>query len=90
MTVNQGTIAKLTGKTIGTIKEWERQGKLHSTIIGGSKLFDIEEVANLVRPLNSHSRNTVLLADIPDYEKFIDRIADDVANKLKEKMNVIN
>lgn len=88
MTVNQGTIAKLTGKSIATVKEWERQGWLHSTIVGGSKLFDLDEVSNLVRPMNATSRNTVLIADIPDYENFIDRIAEDVANRLHDKMSI--
>ncbi|MCW0953757.1 helix-turn-helix domain-containing protein [Weissella ceti] len=76
-------MAKLTRKSINTVTAWERQGKLHATIGGGRKLFDLDEVNALIRPNNKHSRNTYLMADIPSYDDFIDQVATDAATKLK-------
>jgi len=82
MVANQSTVAKLVDKSIPTIKAWERQGLLHATIINGNKLFDLDELVPLIRPLNPHSRNSYLIADIPDYDNFIQQIAKDVAKEL--------
>lgn len=82
MTANQTTTAKLAGVTVTTIKSWERQGKLHATIVNGNKLFDLDELVPLIKERNPHSRNSYLIADIPDYSKFIQQIAQDVAKEL--------
>ncbi|AIG65096.1 helix-turn-helix domain-containing protein [Weissella tructae] len=75
-------VAKLAGKTVPTIRSWGQQVLLHSTIINGSKIFDLEELVPLIRPRNSHSGNSYLIADIPDYNNFISQIAKDVAQEL--------
>lgn len=82
MVANQTTVAKLAGKTVPTIRSWEQQGLLHSTIINGSKIYDLDELVPLIRPRNPHSRNSYLIADIPDYNNFISQIAKDVAKEL--------
>lgn len=82
MTANQATIAKLAGVSVPTIRTWERQGLLHSNIINGTKSFDLDELVPLIRPRNPHSRNSYLIADIPDYNNFISQIAKDVAKEL--------
>jgi phage terminase Nu1 subunit (DNA packaging protein) len=82
MAVNQSTAAKLAGVSIPTIKSWERQGLLHSTLINGNKLFDLDELVPLIRERNPHSRNSYLIADIPDYDNFIQQITQDVAEEL--------
>lgn len=90
MTANQVTTAKLAGVSVPTIRAWERQGLLHSNVINGTKSFDLDELAPLIRPRNPHSRNSYLIADIPDYNNFLHQMAQDVAKVLREDMHAIN
>lgn len=82
ITVNQTKTAELAGVSINTIKSWERQGLLHATIINGNKLFNLDELVPLINERNPHTRKTYLIADIPDYAKFISQIAQDVAKEI--------
>lgn len=90
MVVNQTKVAQLTGKSINTIRDWEKQGLLHPTIIGGSKLYDLDELVPLIKPKNPNARTSYVIADVPDYNKFIEQVATDVQNKLTEQNTANN
>ncbi|MBX4172093.1 MerR family transcriptional regulator [Weissella viridescens] len=86
MVANQTHTAQLADVSIMTIRNWTKQGKLHPHIEGGTKLYDLDELASLIRPRNPHSRKSYLIADIPDYENFITHIVEDVAQRVKDSL----
>ncbi|WP_419153997.1 DNA-binding protein [Weissella viridescens] len=86
MVANQTHTAQLADVSIMTIRNWTKQGKLHPHIEGGTKLYALDELVPLIRPRNPHSRNSYLIADIPDYENFIAHIVEDVAQQVKDSL----
>lgn len=84
MVVNQTHTAQLADVSVMTIRNWTKQGKLHPHIEGGTKLYDLDELVPLIRPRNPHTRQSYLIADIPDYENFIKHIAEDVTQQVKD------
>lgn len=90
MVANQTHTAQLADVSVMTIIKWTKQGKLHPHIEGGTKLYDLDELVPLIRPRNPHSRQSYLIADIPDYQNFIQHIADDVAQQVKDSLLLNN
>lgn len=86
MVANQTHTAQLADVSVMTIRNWTKQGKLHPTIVNGAKLYDLDELANLIRPRSPHSQKSYLIADIPDYQNFIGHIVDDVTEQVKDKL----
>ncbi|SOB44007.1 hypothetical protein WVIC16_60099 [Weissella viridescens] len=86
MVANQTHTAQLADVSVMTIIKWTKQGKLHPHIEGGTKLYDLDELVPLIRPRNPHSRQSYLIADIPDYQNFINHIADDVTQQVKDSL----
>lgn len=90
MVANQTHTAQLADVSVMTITRWTKQGKLHPHIEGGIKLYDLDELVPLIRPRNPHSRQSYLIADIPDYQNFIKHIADDVTQQVKDSLLLAN
>ncbi|SOB43890.1 hypothetical protein WVIC16_60031 [Weissella viridescens] len=90
MVANQTHTAQLADVSVMTITRWTKQGKLHPHIEGGTKLYDLDELVPLIRPRNPHSRQSYLIADIPDYQDFINHIADDVTQQVKDSLLLDN
>ncbi len=86
MVANQTHAAQLADVSVMTIRKWTQQGKLHPNIEGGIKLYDLDELVLLIRPRNPHSRQSYLIADIPDYQNFITHIANDVTQQVKDSL----
>ncbi|WP_419154914.1 DNA-binding protein [Weissella minor] len=86
MVANQTHTAQLADVSVMTIRNWTKQGKLHPTIVNGAKLYDLDELTQLIRPRNPHSRQSYLIADIPDYNNFIQHIATYVAQSVKDTL----
>lgn len=86
MVANQTHTAQLADVSVMTIRKWTQQGKLHPNIEGGIKLYDLDELVPLIRPRNPHSRQSYLIADIPDYQNFITHIANDVTQQVKDSL----
>lgn len=86
MVANQTHTAQLADVSVMTIRNWTKQGKLHPTIVNGAKLYDLDELTQLIRPRNPHSRQSYLIADIPDYNNFIQHIATDVTQCVKDSL----
>lgn len=86
MVANQTHTAQLADVSVTTIKKWVKQGKLHPTVVDGVLLYDLEELATVITPRQPHGRRAYLLADIPDYENFINHIADDVTQQVKNSL----
>ncbi|AEJ23945.1 hypothetical protein WKK_05370 [Weissella koreensis KACC 15510] len=85
ITVNQTKTAKLVDVSVPTIKKYINQGLLHPKIIGTNKLFDLDEVNALVRPRNKHSKSIYLIADVGDYETFINQVKNDVLKSIQSE-----
>ncbi|WP_419154221.1 DNA-binding protein [Weissella viridescens] len=86
MVANQTHTAQLADVSVMTIRKWTQQGKLHPHIEGGIKLYDLDELVPLIRPRNPHSRQSYLIADIPDYQNLINHITDDVTQQVKDSL----
>lgn len=86
MVANQTHTAQLADVSVMTIRNWTKQGKLHPTIVNGAKLYDLDELVPLIRPRNPHSRQSYLIADIPDYDNFIQHIVTDVTQCVKDNL----
>ncbi len=86
MVANQTHTAQLADVSVMTIRKWTQQGKLHPNIVNGVKLYDLDELAPLIRPRNPHSRQSYLIADIPDYQNFITHIIEDVTQQVKDNL----
>ncbi|MBM7616692.1 DNA-binding transcriptional MerR regulator [Weissella uvarum] len=86
MVANQTHTAQLADVSVQTIRTWTKQGKLHPNVVNGVKLYDLDELAQLIRPRNPHSRRSYLIADIPDYQNFIKHIANDVTQQVKDSL----
>lgn len=85
ITVNQETTAKLMGVSLPTIRNYIKQGLLHPQIQGTRKLFDLDEINELARSRNKHSKSIYLIADVGDYEVFINQVKSDVLKSIQSE-----
>lgn len=83
ITANQEDTAGLIGVSVPTIKKYVTQGLLHPEIKGTRKLFDLDEINAFARPRNKHSKNIWLIADVGDYETFINQVKNDVIKSIQ-------
>lgn len=87
ITVNQSQIADLIGVSVTSVQNYVKKGLLHPEIKGTRKLFDLDEVNAFARPRNKHSQSIYLIADVGDYETFINQIKDDVIKSIQSEQN---
>ncbi|AVH75564.1 helix-turn-helix domain-containing protein [Weissella koreensis] len=78
ITVTQKQAADLMSVSITTVRNYVKQGKLHPNIVGTRKFYDLDEVNAFARPRNKNSKSIYLIADVGDYETFINQVKNDV------------
>ncbi|MCZ9311615.1 DNA-binding protein [Weissella koreensis] len=85
ITVNQEQTANLLGLSVTSIQNYVKKGLLHPEIKGARKLFDLDEINSFARPRNKHSKSIYLIADVGDYETFINQVKDDVIKSIQSE-----